>query len=335
MRCLVLFSGSLESMLAARLMQLQGVEPVGLYFTTLCGRGEPPMKQAEQLGIRLITSDVAPDYYAALRHPTLGRTKNAAACLDCRVQLLRQARAMQNAESLTETAATTEASFFVTGEVLGQRPKSQNRNDLEAVAYHSGVEDLLVRPLSAKLLPETKPEREKWIDREQLHALHGNARKGLIQLAGQLGLRDLPASRPACGLADPALSARLFDHLQHSASNHPADFRLLNVGRHFRFDANTKVVVGRNREDNELFCRVFGQNDQSAVLKPTSFVGPTAVVLGPLTDASAAFAAGLIVRYSKRASEEPQFELIHDNRSTTFAPSLAPSAASTVAIGAS
>src|SRR5688572_22586932 len=125
MRCLVLFSGSLESMLAARLMRLQGIEPVGLFFKTLCSRSEPPMAQAEQLGMRLVMSGVDTGYNRALRHPTLGRTKNAAACLDCRVQLLRQAREMQHAEPLVEFKEELQAAFFVTGEVLGQRPRSQ------------------------------------------------------------------------------------------------------------------------------------------------------------------------------------------------------------------
>jgi tRNA-uridine 2-sulfurtransferase len=317
MRCLVLFSGSLESMLAARLMQLQEVEPIGLFFTTLCARSQPPTKQADQLGMRLVMSGVDEGYYHALRHPTLGRTKNAAACLDCRVQLLRQVREMQQAEHLR---MEIDSAFLVSGEVLGQRPRSQNRNDLEAVAYHADVEELLVRPLSAKLLPETRPEREKWIDREQLHAFHGNAHKGLIQLARELGLGDLPASRPACGLTDTALSARVFDHLEHSTSDQPAEFNLLTIGRHFRFDAHTKVVVGRNQDDNRYFSRAFGQDQHSAVVKPANFVGPTALVLGPQTTASAQFAASLVMRFSKQPVDSPLFDFIHENCSSTFEP---------------
>lgn len=329
MRCLVLFSGSLESMLATRLMQQQGIEPVGIFFRALCARHEPPLKQAEQLGMRLTLAGTDAAYYEALRHPTLGRAKNAAACLDCRVQLLRQAMHRLGPETLAEW----KAEFLVSGEVLGQRPKSQNRNDLEAVAYHADAEDLLVRPLSAKLLPETRPEREKWIDRERLHALHGNAHKGMIQLARNLGLRDLPASRPACGLADPSLSARVFDHLQHSASNAPAGFTLLTIGRHFRFDATTKVIVGRNQSDNAVLAQVFASDESAAVVKPINFIGPTAAVLGELTAEVESFASALVKRFGRRAGNGAVVELIYNGHRRELPVCDHPQAACAIAIG--
>ena len=329
MRCLVLFSGSLESMLAARLMQQQGIEPVGLFFAAPCARSQPPSLQARQLGMRLIELATDASYYEALRHPTLGRTKNAAACLDCRVQLLRRAR--QQAEA-NASSPDFDTAFFVSGEVLGQRPRSQNRNDLEAVAYHAAVEDRLVRPLSAKLLPETLPERQGWIDRQQLQSLHGNAHKGLIDLAQQLGLYDLPASRPACGLADPALSARFFDHLQHSTSNEPDEFALLKIGRHFRFDASTKVVVGRNRDENELLGCVFNRGENRMVVRPIDFVGPTALLVGQITDETSMFAAALVKRFGK-AEDGRTVELINNGCSRTVQLDAHPHAATAAPIG--
>ncbi len=300
MRCLVLFSGSLESLLAAKLMQEQGIEPIGLFFATLCSRNEPPVALADRLGMRLNVVEQDADYCEAIRHPTLGRTRQAAACLDCRVHLLRQTKLR-----LPET----DASFLVSGEVIGQRPQSQNRPDLDAVAYHAQVEDLLVRPLSARLLPETLPEREKWIDRGRLYAFHGNAHQGMLELARGFGWNDLPASRPGCGLTDRAVSARVFDHLQHTTGNDPAEFNLLAFGRHFRFDEATKVVVGRNKSENEQLLEFAASHPLTPALgKPANFAGPAALILGEASPASRAFASALLARFGKPTTASPAVE---------------------------
>lgn len=291
MRCLVLFSGSLESALAARLMVEQGVEVVGLFFRTICARREAPVELAAAIGVELSVVEPDASYCEAIRHPTLGRAKGAAACLDCRVSLLRRAR---------ERMRQHDAAFVVTGEVLGQRPKSQNRSELDAVAYHVGLEDLLVRPLSAQLLDPTRPEREGWIDRSKFHAFHGCAHQGMIELARSLSLPTIPAARPSCGLTDPALSARVFDHLQHGAANDPAEFELLTVGRHFRASERTKVVVGRNRDENErLVAMAERRGECVALVKPANFVGPVALVVGEEADSVQTFAAGLVRRFGK------------------------------------
>jgi tRNA-specific 2-thiouridylase len=298
MHCIALFSGSLESLLAVRLMQLQQIAVTGIFFRTLCARRSPPQELADQLGIKLVVVGQDEGYCNAIRHPTLGRTKNAAACLDCRVHQLRTA---------SLEMAVRKAAFVVTGEILGQRPRSQNRPDLESIAYHSGIEHLLVRPLSAKLLDVTRPEQEGWIDREKLHAFQGNSHHGLIELARSLGLGELPASRPGCGLTDGPLSARVFDCFKHSPVAHPGEFELLTVGRHFRIDESTKLIVGRNQLENtqlENSCRT--TLARATLFRPSNFQGPIAILIGQLTVASESFAAAIVCRFGKRTVAQPR-----------------------------
>ncbi len=280
-------------MLAIRIMQEQGVEVEALNFKTVFTCCQDLSAQAARdLDVRLTVIGQEDDYLDLVKYPQFGRGKAANPCVDCRIYMFEMAkRFMEQSDS----------QFVVSGEVVGQRPMSQKRRDLDVISRHSHLEDLLLRPLSAKLLPPTKPERDGLVDREKLYDFQGRTRKGLIELAKQFGLKHIPTPSTGCSLTEPLFSKKVMDLVEIEPDSQRWDFELLNVGRHFRLDARTKVVVGRNQQDNTQLEYMHKMEDASstALIEPHSFVGPAALLVGPITDSSIEFAAGLIVRYSK------------------------------------
>jgi hypothetical protein len=279
-------------MLAVRLMQEQGIDVVAVNFKTAFTCCQDTSAQAAQrLGVPLTILSAGDDYFDLVRHPQFGYGKGANPCIDCRVYMFQRAERM-----LPEF----EAQFLVSGEVLGQRPKSQKRRDLEIIAHHSSQDDLLLRPLSAQRLPPTRPEREGWVDRRRLHGFVGRGRRELIALAQQLGIEDIPAPSNGCALTEIAFSRKVFDLIELQPQAERADFELLAVGRHFRWSPQTKVIVARNEQECELLRRSVSHDTPGlTALLPDDFPGPTAVVVGPADDAALAFAAGLIHRFSR------------------------------------
>ncbi|HHQ42153.1 MAG TPA: tRNA (5-methylaminomethyl-2-thiouridylate)-methyltransferase, partial [Chromatiales bacterium] len=196
-KAVALISGGLDSMLAARVVMDQGVHVEGInFFTGFCVEGHThairrrdrarPKRNnalwvAEQLGIRLHIVDIVEEYKQVLLHPRHGYGQNLNPCLDCKTFMVRKAYEWMREHGFD---------FIITGEVLGQRPMSQRRDTFPVVARESGVGDLLLRPLSAKLLPPTRPEREGWVDRERLYGFHGRTRKPQMALASRYGFRD-------------------------------------------------------------------------------------------------------------------------------------------------
>ena len=293
-RCIALLSGGLDSMLAIRIMQEQQIEVEALNFKTIfsCCRDEAG-QAARQLGVRITAVGQEDDYLDLVRYPRFGYGKGANPCVDCRIYMFEKARRFMDQVG---------AQFIVSGEVVGQRPMSQKRRDLDVISYHSQCEDLLLRPLSAKLLPPTLPERKGWVDREKLYDFQGRSRKGLIALATRLGLTALPTASTGCALTEPLFAMKVFDLIRASDENRRWDFELLKFGRHFRMDPNTKVVVGKDAAENEhlSYMHQLPNASSTASLFPENFLGPRALVLGPASQAAIDFAAALVLRYSKR-----------------------------------
>ncbi|MFH0765677.1 MAG: tRNA (5-methylaminomethyl-2-thiouridylate)-methyltransferase, partial [Calditrichota bacterium] len=202
------------------------------------------LSAAADLGIPIEIVDISQDYLTLLHHPRYGYGKNVNPCIDCRIHMFIQAR--RKMEELG-------AQFIFTGEVLGQRPMSQRMDQLNLIAHQSGVEDILLRPLSALCLPPTRPEREGWVDRKRLFNFQGRTRKPQMALAVKLGLNTYPApAGGCCFLTDPSYSRKVRDLWQHRSKDEMTwnDYILLKVGRHLRARPDLKIIVGRNEGEN-------------------------------------------------------------------------------------
>lgn len=327
MRCLALFSGGLDSLLAIRLMQEQGVEVEAINFKTsfTCCQ-DTSAQAARKLGVRLTILSAEDDYFDLVRHPQFGYGKGANPCIDCRIYMFERAARL---------LPQFDARFLVSGEVLGQRPKSQKRRDLEIIAHHS-ADDLLLRPLSAKLLPPTLPEREGWVDRERLFDFVGRSRKGLIELAGQLGIDEIPSPSNGCALTETAFSKKVFDLIRLQPQNSRWDFELLETGRHFRLSSTTKAIVARNEAETETLRRYFTEPPPGAEVarfQPANFLGPDALAVGPLGEETAEQIAGLVLRYS-RGEQTAEPRVLIESPTGVREIVATPFAAATIAAGA-
>ena len=329
-RCIALLSSGLDSRLAVRIMQLQGVHVEAMCLhTVFMSRHENAAAAARELAVPLTTVEQDEAYLDLLRRPRFGFGKGANPCVDCRIYML------QKAKGLMKQAG---AHFVVSGEVLGQRPMSQKRRDLEIIAHHCGLEDLLVRPLSARLLPPTAPERCGWVRREKLYDFSGRSRQGLKRLAEELGVQELPSPSSGCVLTQPGFARKVFDLLKLQPENQRWDFELLRIGRHFRLDPAVKVVVGRRKEENDQL-ELMHQSphaSSSALLMSENFDGPVVLVIGPATDAALRFAGGLLFRYSNDVStDSPLTRIIQRGRTRIVAAAADEAAqqATTVATG--
>ncbi len=295
MKAIALLSGGLDSTLAARLILDQGIDLEAINFITLfctCTSKESSclasQKAVESLRIPLKIFNVSQEFLEVVRHPKHGYGSNLNPCIDCRIFMLRKAKAYMEASG---------ASFIVTGEVLGQRPMSQRRETMRLIEKEAGLEGFILRPLSAKFLPITIPEKEGWVDREKLLNIQGRSRKTQIQLAEQLGIRDYPCPAGGCLLTDPGFSKRLKDLMTHHPEFTLHDVHLLKFGRHFRLSPEVKLIVGRNEEENQKI-RTFAQKGD-VLLKLSSLPGPLSLLRGNAKPDEIEKAAAITVRYSK------------------------------------
>jgi hypothetical protein len=294
-RALGLLSGGLDSALAAALLLEQGLEVVGLHLESPTSCRSDVRKVARDLGIPLEIRDKGDDYLRLLRSPRWGYGRNMNPCVDCRVFMFRRARACF--EELG-------ADFLFTGEVLGQRPMSQLREKIRLIDRQSGVEGLVLRPLSARLLPESEPERRGWVDRSRLLAISGRSRHVQLAEARRLGLEHYQSPGGGCLLTDAAFSRKLRDLFAHSpaADVETADVELLAIGRHFRLGPALKIVLGRNAAENARLAAL--QGERRWLVEPESFAGPSALVCGPREEVNLEQAMELIARYAHSPAPE-------------------------------
>lgn len=273
-RAIALFTGSLDSLLAVCTMQRQGWQIEALHVRTLfrCGHGDP-VATAGVLGIPLVQAAVANDYLDIVRHPRFGYGRGANPCIDCRLYVCRVAR---------QRMEQTQADLVITGEVLGQRSMGQKRRDLELIAVHSGLGDRLLRPLSARLLAPTAAERAGLVDRDKLHAICGSGRADLLRLAQAFDIGGLPGPGAGCALAEPIMTARVSDLIRQSRRAERWEYELLAMGRHYRLDAQAKLVVGRNAAENAAIEALVAPlaTRCSSLVELAHGPGPRAVLVG-------------------------------------------------------
>ena len=272
MKAIALLSGGLDSTLAARVVMEQGVGLEALNFMTVfctcTQRGATCLasqKAVEALGIPLKVLNVSEEYLCVVKNPKHGYGRNMNPCIDCRIFMLKKAKAHMEESG---------AAFIVTGEVLGQRPMSQRRDAMRLIEREAGLEGLILRPLSAKALPVTVPEKEGWVDREKLLRVQGRSRKPQIELADHYGIHDYPCPAGGCLLTDPGFAKRMKDLMVHDPDFSLNDVHLLKMGRHFRFSPGAKLIVGRQEEENQkiqTFAQGEGHSVQGVRLPGTSF----------------------------------------------------------------
>ncbi len=294
---MALISGGLDSSLAAAICLKLGVDVVGLNFQNVFhpgrrGAGSAARRSAEALGIELLTRDSTAMLMQAVRNPKFGFGRHRNPCMDCREHMIGVAKGL-----LGELGA----SFIVSGEVVGQRPMSQRSDAIKRVDRAAGAEGLVLRPLSARVMAETLPEREGWVPREKLLGIRGRSRRAQYELARRLGVTEFSAPAGGCLLTDPGFSARLGELMEHDPEFDENDIELLKFGRHFRLSPGAKAAVGRDQEDNQCVQELARAGD--VLVEVTAGHCPTTLVRGEAGEEELAAAAALTARYSKSRGE--------------------------------
>ncbi len=316
-KAVALISGGLDSLLAARVIQEQGIHVEGInFFTGFCVEGHThairkkdkakPKRNnalwvAEQLGIKLHIVDIVEEYKAVVINPKHGYGAHLNPCLDCKIFMVQKAH---------EWIRDKGFDFIITGEVIGQRPMSQRKETMPVVARESGADDLLLRPLCAKNLPPTLPEREGWVDRDRLFDFSGRSRKPQMELARRYGFEDY--AQPAggcCFLTDENYSVKLQDLWTHRGEKRYEldDIMLLKVGRHLRPEGQPwKLIIAREEGETRFLS---GYKSQFQWIRTVSHGGPLALIDGPeLDDEQLHLAASLVARYGQ-GKTAPEVEL--------------------------
>ncbi len=321
-----LVSGGLDSALSVAVVARQGIDVLGLHVAIGFSAGvmqreiagEPLAGLLDELAARMTAAfktpvrviDRSTEYFGILLNPRYGYGANVNPCIDCHLFMIREAKTVMEREG---------ARFVFTGEVLGQRPMSQNRRALELIDRECGLEGLLVRPLCAKHLSPTVPEREGWLDRERLLDIRGRSRARQIELAAELGVVGYQSPAGGCLLTDENYARKMLDWMRHAADSPLTheETLLFAVGRHFRLSPAVKIVVGRRRVENEYLERSWGSE---WLVYPTDVPGPTVLVRGAATNDDLSIAASFVARYgdaknapstrvsARRGSDERTFD---------------------------
>lgn len=289
-KCVVLLSGGLDSTLAACLMREQGIEVAALNFQTMFGCCKDDARQvAYRLGIPYTMLKVGDDYLKVVESPKYGYGRGINPCVDCRIYMFRVAKNFMD---------QMEASFLVSGEVVNQRPMSQKKTDFRLIERDTELDGLILRPLSAKLLSLTKPEREGVVDRSRLYGIQGRSREQLLELAVRFQIDNPPHPSAGCALTSPQFAKKVRDIFDHQASYERWEFEILKIGRHFRLDKQVRVIVARNDNQNEHFHLKHPKGTR--LLSCKDFAGPNALVIGSPEEHHLIEASGLVLRYSQK-----------------------------------
>lgn len=308
-KVVALLSGGLDSQLAVKMMQKQGFDVSAVAIRTPfcdfdCGKGcgFDIVNRANSLNVDLKTVYLGEEYIEMLKHPKHGRGAGFNPCIDCRAMMFEAAK-----KHMEEIGAE----FIISGEVLGQRPMSQHGPALRIIEKESNLEGKIVRPLSAALLPKTDPEKNGLIKRKDLGMIKGRSRKIQLQMAKEFGIINPPNAGGGCLLTDPAFGLKTKDLFDHTDTPTQNDIDLLKVGRHFRLDENTKLIVGRNKEENSSISLLALPDD--IILETKDYVGPTSLLRGKTADKYKEFAASITLRYSDAPKDSKQIVVSQKN----------------------
>ncbi len=297
-KALALISGGLDSQLAAKIVGGEGVEVIGATVNT--GFNEEGSEEIferirEDLGVEIRHLSLKEDdYLKIIKSPEHGYGSAMNPCLDCRILVLKEAK---------EYMERISADFAVTGEVVGQRPMSQRRETLELVRKESSLGDRLLRPLSAKLLPPTLPEKEGWVDRDELLDIQGRSRERQLELADQWGLEHYTQPAGGCLLTEEEFGHRIQEVFGHRGKEETRmrQLKVLKFGRHFRLPEGAKAIIGRDEEENEKLKKFLPHYWS---IRVANFPGPLTLISEGATEEEVILASRLTGRYSQGRNQE-------------------------------
>ncbi len=287
-KAIALFSGGLDSILAVKWMQSKGYPVHPVFFKAPYLLQERAINYAIKNAINLEIIDVSEEHIKLLDNPVYGFGKWLNPCIDCHSFMFKKA---------AELMPDRDADYLISGEVLGQRPKSQRRDALDSVSKLSSVKDLIVRPLSQNLLPDTLPIREGWIAEKDMLSIQGRGRLAQLALAEELGIVDFPSPAGGCLLTDRNYCLRLRDLQKHHQDNLHA-IELLAYGRHFRLTNEAKLIIGRDEAENETLRHIF---QQGIMLEAEDYTGPLGFITGKLKLETLDLALSIFILYHPKA----------------------------------
>ena len=313
MKAIALFSGGLDSTLAMKLIIDQGIDVLAVNISTGFGstkdRREHMQSMCDQVGAEFKIIDIENEYLQdVLFSPKHGYGKNFNPCIDCHAKMFAVAKRIMEAEG---------ASFLISGEVMGQRPMSQNKDALQTVLEDGDVDGLLLRPMSAKMLKPTIPEEKGWVDREKLEAITGRSRDRQLELAKEIGLEDFESPGGGCLLTDENFGKKMFDFIAHEKDFEVKDIPVMKFGRHLRLSDGAKLVVGRNKEENEHLQNI--DNDKYYHLKTVGIPGPHGLLSKNASESDKELAVRVMLSYTK-ANQEDTYAISFDGTEINGSP---------------
>ena len=312
MKAIALFSGGLDSTLAMKLIIDQGIEVLAVNISTGFGstkdRYDHMMSMCEQVGAELKIIDIQSEFLQdVLFDPKHGYGKNFNPCIDCHAKMFAVAKRIMEAEG---------ASFLISGEVMGQRPMSQNKDALQTVLNESNCDGLLLRPMSALKLAPTIAEINGWVEREKLEGIVGRSRDRQLELAKEIGLDDFESPGGGCLLTDENFAKKMFDFIKYDKFE-VKDIPLMKYGRHFRLKDGAKLVIGRDKEENEHLQNI--ENDKYFHIRTIGIPGPHAMLSINATVADIELSIKAVLTYTKAKSYD-LYRLSYDGREVTGSP---------------
>lgn len=292
-KALAMISGGLDSILAAKLIKDQGIEVIGICFKSYFFSEESAKRMTKQIDIPLEVIDFSEEHMNMVKNPKHGWGKNMNPCIDCHAMMMRYSGKLLEQFN---------ADFIITGEVLNQRPMSQNRQALNIVKKESGFADKILRPLCAKNLDETEMERSGLVDREKLLNITGRSRKAQMELASKWGITEYPSPAGGCKLTEPGYAIRLKDSLDNSEFVSENEIELLRYGRHFRVSENAKIIAARTGDEVKEIKKYI--DDSFIAMNASKYTGALVIIQGKPSEQEIELGARIAARYSKGRDEK-------------------------------
>ncbi len=289
--CFALFSGGLDSILSVMHMKSLGYRVLPIFFSTPFFGPDKAQETAKRIGFDLIVHDLTELHLKMIEKPKYGYGKNLNPCIDCHGLMFHEAGKLMK---------ECKVDFIISGEVMGQRPMSQRKDALNAVGKLSKIKDLLIRPLSQKLLADTLPIREGWVRKDEMLDIQGRNRKRQMKLAAEYGIDFYPSPGGGCLLTDPGFTRKLKDLMQYNMMNRRS-IEFLKTGRHLRLNDSVKLIIGRNKDENDSLSELA---QDEIVLQAKNFPGPLGIIQSKekVTIEDVKTAGSILLRYNSKVS---------------------------------